>query len=348
MIQIALWTAGSLLLIQLLLLVYILINKLSQAHFETKVEDVQMKIQAKYLSYISGDATIEPRLPKSEKIYVEVLERLLNGVADNTTNLFEKKRIQEIAQTHLSTIYQTKLTDGSWADRINALYFIEEFMLIDLKEKVWEHLHSLRDEDEEYRQTLKVLASLQDERMIGYIVRQGEISIGLTKELFRRFTDTSFHKLLTELEKKDQIVPESIELAFIDYCGESGNYEFLSFVEKKIDDPRKEVRLRAFRSLCQYQYCTDTAWIRHFFASEHWEERMYAAKLTGIMTLTEYNDDLVFLAGDQIWWVRFAACEAIKKIPDGEILLEYVSTHHEDLYARNMAQQTLTMKEGRL
>ncbi|WP_416147881.1 hypothetical protein ACM26V_16760 [Salipaludibacillus sp. HK11] len=348
MIQVALWTAGSLLLIQLLLLVYILISKSSQARFEKKVEDVQLKVQAKYLSYISGDAAIEPRLPKSEKIHVEVLERLLNGVADNTASPFEKKRIQEIAQTHLSTIYQTKLTESSWADRINALYFIEEFMLIDLKEKVWEHLLSLRHEDEEYRQTLKVLASLQDERMINYIVQQGEIPIGLTKELFRRFTPNSFHRLLTELEKKDQLVPESIELAFIDYCGESGNYEFLSFIEKKIDDSRKEVRLRALRSLCQYQYCTDTTWIRRFFVSEQWEERMYAAKLTGIMTLTEYNDDLVFLAGDQIWWVRFAACDAIKKVPDGEILLEYISTHHEDTYARDMAQQTLTMREGHL
>ncbi|WP_280771112.1 HEAT repeat domain-containing protein [Salipaludibacillus daqingensis] len=346
MIEIALWTAGALLFIQFFLLVYILVGKIKFNRFEAKVEQIYKNILPDYLSFISGETKYEPRLPKSEKLKKEVLERLLNDLADNTANPTELDQIQFIAETHLTTIYQKSLSSDGWAYRVNTLYFIEEFKMFGLKEDVWQHLKTLQHEDEEYRQTLRVLAMFQEDRLIDYMIRQTEMPLGLVKDLFRRFSPTSFSKLVSLLEGGEDSVPLSLELAFIGYCGESGNYEFLSLVEKKMEDSRKEIRLKALRSLCEYQYCSDKSWIKGFFSSEHWEERMYAARLAGIMNLTEYNDDLVFLAGDQSWWVRFAACEAINKIPDGEILLEYVSTQHEDSYARDMAQQTLTMKGG--
>ncbi|AOM83641.1 HEAT repeat domain-containing protein [Salisediminibacterium beveridgei] len=346
MIQVAAVTAVLLFVIQVLVLVYILYKKSKAKRFEAKVEKYFTKNLSAYLSFISGEHMHEPRLPESGDLKKEILERILNEVSGNSSDPEQLSNIQRIAQSHLSERYETTLLKGKWADRVNTLYFIEDFKMTNVSGQVWQHLTKIQNKDEEYRQTLRVLASFQDERLIDYLIQEQDISLGLIKELLRRLNSGSFEYLVSLIEDGDTDVPQVIEEAFISYCGESRNYEFMRFVERKIEDDRKEIRLKAFRSLCNYQYTSDTNSIKAFFSSEYWEERMYAARLSGIMNLEEYISDLIRLAGDSTWWVRFAACEAIKINPGGEDILHSIVSGHEDSYARDMAKQTLTMKGG--
>lgn len=346
MIYLAVMAASLLMIIQLFVLVYILYGKAKDKRFEAEVEKVFTNILPAYLSYITGESNYEPRLPKTEYLKKEVLERILNQVSGNSSNEEELNKIRLVAQRHLGDIYQKTLKKGKWADRVNALYFIEDFSMTDLKEHVRNHLSTVKEKDEEYRQTLRVLASFQDERMIAYLTEQQDISMGLIKELFNRLRSKSLHQLVSIIEEGEKEVPQIIEESLLTYFGESGEYEFLNFVEKKLYDSRLEIRIKAFKGLCHYQYTSDTDLIKRFFFSEHWEERMYAARLSGIMQLEEYIENLIALAGDSNWWVRYAASVAISLIPNGEQVLESIAKGHEDSYARDMAKQTLTMRGG--
>ena len=346
MIIMALMTAGVLLAAQLLVLLYIIQKKTRERQFEEKVERLFSKNLPAYLSYITGEHPYEPRLPTSQALKKEVLERLLNEVGGKTSDPDQHERIQQIAELHLSDVYRRSLLKDKWADRVNTLYFMQDFHMKNLNDAVWQHLQKLKQNDEEYRQALRVLAGFQDERLVDFLLKEDGLSFGFAKELIRRVSNDS-HRHLAELSGEGrEDIPAALEEAFVIHCGEAGLYEFLPFVESKLEDERLEMRIKAFKSLCNYQYISDSSVIPAFFSSAYWEERMYAARLTGIMHLDEFMDHLQRLAGDGIWWVRFASCEAIGMFSDGESVLRDMAENHEDGYARDMALQTLTMKGG--
>ena len=346
MIVAALLTALGLLVTQLVVLGYIIQKKTRERRFEEKVERLFSKNLPAYLSYITGEETYEPRLPKSQTLKREVLERLLNEVGGKTSDPDQHARIQEIAELHLSDVYRRSLVRDQWAERVNTLYFIQDFHMKNLNDAVWTHLQKLKQKDEEYRQALRVLAGFQDERVVDFLIREEGLSFGFAKELVRRVSADSHRRLASHFGEAGDEKAAPLEEAFLIHCGEAGLYEFLSFVESKLEDERLEMRIKAFKSLCNYQYISDSSVIPAFFRSTYWEERMYAARLTGIMNLEEFMDPLKRLAGDSIWWVRFAACEAIGMFSDGEAVLKDMAESHEDSYARDMALQTLTMKGG--
>ncbi|ADI00228.1 HEAT repeat domain-containing protein [Salisediminibacterium selenitireducens] len=346
MIMAALMTAAVLLGVQLLVLGYIIQKKTKERRFEEKVEHLFSKNLSAYLSYITGEQTYEPRLPKSQALKREVLERLLNEVGGKTSDPDQHARIQDIAELHLSEVYRRSLLKDKWADRVNTLYFIQDFHMKNLNDAVWEHLQKLEHNDEEYRQALRVLAGFQDERVVDFLLYEDRLSFGFAKELIRRVSTDSLRRLAERSGESREDVPAVLEEAFVIHCGEAGLYEFLPFVESKLEDDRLEMRIKAFKSLCNYQYISDPSVMPSFFNSSYWEERMYAARLAGIMNLEEFIDFLKHLAGDNVWWVRFAACEAIGMFNDGESVLRDMAENHEDGYARDMALQTLTMKGG--
>jgi len=104
--------------------------------------------------------------------------------------------------------------------------------------------------------------------------------------------------------------------------------------------------LKAMSSLCHYKKMSNPAILSHFFDSEHWQERMYAAKLTGACHFDQYTPHLIYLLSDNVWWVRFAGAENIKIFKDGNKVLEQVSTDHADSYARDIAKHMLTREGG--
>jgi hypothetical protein len=346
MLELVLLLTLGLFMCQLLLLVYLYTTKTWAIKKDNTANRLYHELFPDYLSYLTGDTDIEPMLPKNDELKQKVLERILSGFTNIMTDSAGRARIQQSAEAHLATIYRKKLKSSNWSKRMNALYLIEDFMMLSLREDVKEHLHAITIIDEEYRQTLRILASFQEESLLEYMFSRPNMSIGLIKEILRRLPLSFLTDIMVVLKKDEDDVPYAIRQAFIDYCGESGYYEFLPFIEYMLTHQSKETRIKALKSLHQYQYCSNPTIIVPFFTSEHWEERLHAAKLTGMMKLTEFSDYLILLAGDRVWWVRFQACEALKKMTDGEILLAYLSEQHEDMYAKDMAKQTLTMRAG--
>ncbi|MDZ5710859.1 HEAT repeat domain-containing protein [Jeotgalibacillus haloalkalitolerans] len=341
MVTVVLWISGVFLLLQVALLIYLSLMKQKGIRTDQEVSGVYQQVLSPYLAYLAGENDHEPDLPSDEQVRVKVLEKLLSGYASNIKGAENEKRMSHTAERFLADHYRGILLKGSWAERVNTLFFIEDFHLKTLQSEVKKHYLSLKDEDEEYRQSLRVLASFGDESVL-QVLKSGEaISIGFMKECLRRLPGSSLEQL-----KADQELPVPVKLGMISYFGETGFYEHLPYVEAHIQHKEKEVRLKSLAALCQYRYISSADKISPFLTSDLWEERMYAARLSGLLQLTRYSTSLMQLAGDPNWWVRFAACEALKQMPDGEILLTFAAEGHEDLYARDMAKQLQTLRTG--
>ncbi|WP_404406081.1 HEAT repeat domain-containing protein [Jeotgalibacillus malaysiensis] len=341
MITVILWISGAFLLLQVIVLMYLSISKQKGIHHDQEVLRVYQQVLSPYLSYLAGEAEQEPSLPADEQIRVKVLEKLLSKYASNIKGAENEQRMRKTAERYLTDYYRHILQKGSWAERVNTLFFIEDYQMKALQADVKTHYLSLKDKDEEYRQSLRVLAAFGDDSVLEMLKSDTSISIGFMKECFRRLPQASIEKL-----KKDQELPAPVKLSLISYFGETGYYEHLPYVEFHLTHEEKEVRLKALAALCQYRYISSADKISAFLNSEVWEERMYAARLSGLLQLTRYSTTLMKLAGDSNWWVRFAACEALKQMPDGEILLTFAAEGHEDLYARDMAKQLQTLRTG--
>ncbi|GGF26751.1 hypothetical protein GCM10010954_27250 [Halobacillus andaensis] len=346
MVEIVIWVSALLLLTQLGLLGYLLLSKARRLKMERTIQHHYSKVLPEFLAYFHGQKEEAPAMsiPLTKKR--KIIERVLDKAVDQADMELDMDRIQRTAHQHLSVTYHRHLKKGSWSQRVNALYYIEDFAMLDLKTEVWNHLNRLEQNDEEYRQALRVLAAFNDERMIPYILEQRDLSIGLVKQLLRRMHFDLHEQLIDIMTENEERVPYPLQMALITYCGEVGDRNLIPFVESLLTHVNSEVRLKAMRSLTEYRYISDPVLLFNFFHSPYWEERMYAARLTGILTLSQYKEELITLAGDEQWWVRYAACHAVKRLPDGEKLLNFTSREHKDLYARDMAKRTLTLKAG--
>lgn len=222
----------------------------------------------------------------------------------------DKTKVMELADQNLSSYYKKVLNKGKWADRINTLYFIEDFQMDSLREAVFQHFKKLRKHDEEYRQCLRSAAVLQEPGVVEVLFDNQALSVGFIKELLFRLDKSLLVSLSQRMTVEDQ-ASENLLFAFITINGEQKNELFFPFVENILLDKRLEVRIKAMKSLCNYEKLHDPSKLPGFFKSANWEERMYAAKLTGACRLNEFTESLVELFSDPVWWVRFSAADNI-------------------------------------
>ncbi|MDN7242453.1 HEAT repeat domain-containing protein [Planococcus sp. N028] len=345
MIMVFVWLVVGLLGIQLLLLLSLTSWKYKTIKHEQKISALQNSLKPQFIEYIEGKRSSEPDLPKSKKMQVAVMECMLDEFHTTVNGKLEKEKLNDLAEKYLASHYRYILKNGKWAERINALYFIEDFNLFSLREDTYRHFVKLKKKDEEFRQCLRTCTTLQDERMITVIFENNSLSVGLLKEMLARLNDDLLRKTLVMGQEREKIA-DNVLFAVIAFSGEHKNEIFFPVVEKRLRDERKEVRLKAMNSLCNYKKISDPSILPAFFDSVHWEERMYAAKLVGACKLTKYTRILVNLLSDSEWWVRFAAAENITEFPEGETLLKQVTFWDEDAYSRDIAKHVLTRKGG--
>lgn len=344
MIEMALIITLIFIALQLGLLLFILIEKARNNSFQKESSRLYREKLPQFIAYVQGTTTEKPDINAPPVFAKEVIQKILRGLEGNFNGEKELLLIKELADFHLAELYKKDLYSRRWADRVNTLYFIEDFQMYSLKEHVWEHLSKVRKSDEEYRQCLRTAASFQDKRLIVYLMER-ELAPGLLREVFRRFDE----ELLMETEviiKSNEITNKELLIAFLTYCGEAKRYAQLPMAEEMLHSSDKEVRISSLKSIYNYQYMLTPELLHPFLESSHWEERMYAAKIAGAMSIGNLSSVLMQLMADENWWVRYSSSEALKLMPDGELLLEFAASEHEDKFARDMARQTLTAGGG--
>ncbi|WP_147802648.1 HEAT repeat domain-containing protein [Alkalicoccus halolimnae] len=336
------WLILIFLLVQLVLLGYLLIIKSASLRYDARLQKSYRQLLPAFIAYASGDIEEKPVLPREPKLRREVLEMTLSRLASLTEESEERLRLYYLSEVELLPFYEKSLKKGGWAERMNTMYFIEDFRLDYMADAVAARERKLRENGEEYRQAVRTMASLSHPRAIDCLFDDRPKSLTFVKEILRRLSAEQLallHSRINPEEEQDSMILQ----AFLVHIGERNEVSFISYVEEALQHESKEIRLKAMKSLCFYQYMKHPEKIQSFFDSEHWEERMYACKVAAALSMEPWRKELMDRLGDSAWWVRLAAAETLWSFSDGGILLEYAKEKHEDRYGRDMAAQVLTM-----
>jgi hypothetical protein len=334
------WLIGIFLILQLTLLGVLLIGKYRSLRFIERVEKSCTEIMPAIKEYVSGSLGEVHGLPKNTRLRREVLEKVLSKIRSETKSAVGQERIRQLAVQELQPLYEKMLSGGSWADRMNAMYFMEEFLLVDMGDTLAERVRRGMRSGEEYRQALRVLASFSHLQAVESLSDEKNKSVAFIKEILRRLNREKLTLLYYRTGRQDLLLLQ----AFLVHAGERGEEVFLPYVEKALQHEEMEIRLKALKSLGFYQQVEQPELIEPFFHSEFWEERMYACKTAAALSGAQWKESLLRLLGDPAWWVRSAAAEALLSFSDGPDLLEEARNNHKDRYARDMAAKMLTTR----
>ncbi|WP_181186092.1 HEAT repeat domain-containing protein [Alkalicoccus urumqiensis] len=332
---------GILVVLQAVMLCYLILSKSRQIRYEKRKEESFQKLLPAVLTFSEseGDA---PELPKEKKLRREIVEELLDRITAVTLESEARNRLLGYAGTELAPAYEQILNKGTWAERMNALYYIEDFRLEQAADMAAVHIKEHEPKEEEYRQTARVLAVLDHPEAARLLVEDTPSSERFIKEMLRRLPAERLLELVEQLDETPE--HDRLRQALYVYAGEQGILSLLPYVEAALIRENKETRLRAMRALCYFGHMQDPDRAASFFQSVHWEERMYACKLTRALSRESWRQEVMERLGDESWWVRSAAAEALRSFSDGEILLEFARSSHPDRYGRDMADAWLSME----
>ncbi|QKS72901.1 hypothetical protein FLK61_40595 [Paenalkalicoccus suaedae] len=337
----ALWLLAILVITQLVLLVYTIMTKRSSIRQDRLLNEAYEKMHPKLYQYFIGEEAMDPRLPDRQKTRVALVELSVDQFLKEEHSADQCSRAKALAEKVLSEPYKRILRSNQWAERMNALYYIEDFEICSLEEDVTSHLRAIKHPGgEEYRQALRVLAVMQSDIVVEELIKHPH-SIVFCKEILRRMNHVLFDELASRLGEESH--PELYQ-AFIVHVGEHGLDAHMMKVEKAFRDTRTETRLKALRAIAFSKKLRDSSKLTPFFTSEIWQERMYAAKVVGAIEDKTLLAKVKPLLSDREWWVRYAAADTIATFGISELYETLPSL--EDPYAEDMIRQMITREGG--
>ncbi|NRD78258.1 HEAT repeat domain-containing protein [Bacillus sp. BRMEA1] len=267
----------------------------------------------------------------------KAVEELLSKYTQVLEGEDERRHLSEIAQSALGQYYQKRLHDKRWSIRMNTLYHIEDFKMIQLEEDVYNRTKTDLSREEHFH-ALRILALFQFEKIFELLTeRYGYLTeIELRNILFRLETQ-HFEQFVQNYHESNP----TLQKAVLDVISIKRETDYLPFLEQIFPLSSGEIRLRVLKALANIGYVEDIDTYMELLYSPKWEERMLAAKLIGTLREEKALPRLVELLQDSSWWVRSQAGESISHFVKGKQILMEVLQTSTDSFARDMAWEWL-------
>lgn len=333
-----------LLLFQIGLLLSLVIRKQKRKRYEEEVEKHYVHLTELFSSYIIDPSDMRFHYAiKSIDHQQVVLERLLNGYVSFIKGGSASPVVKQLSEEYLTKTYTLILGQRNWAKRLNTLHYIEDFHMQSLSVLLLERLKNSSKLDMETQQLVRTLASLNETAVVDELTRFSNVPVRLLVDVFSRLKKrNSNEQIRAALEGSD----EKLKHAALAYIAHAGSLAFLPQVEKELASNQPETRIQALKTIFRLEYMSDPELLAPFFESSSWTERMFAARIAGVMQFSRYKKTLSTLLGDSVWWVRYSAAEAYTHFSDGDLILAHLSENHPDRYGRDMAAQWQTFRPG--
>ncbi|SDZ63705.1 HEAT repeat [Evansella caseinilytica] len=331
----------SFMTVLMLLFSYLVVQRMIEVRVQRKIAGyVKDGSDWAYRYLIEGDAPHEQIIPDSSTKLI-AMESILRSYARNISGDVVSTRITAYAQTYFSASYRKNLQSLKWSTRMNALQRIFEFRMKDLLDDVLAMLNETkRYSDDEYALIYRILAAFQYENLLVHVLHPKV-----------KLNEMEYRKLLFELEEKQlcgmavhyQELPAVVKHTVLDMIGVKHIVEMVPFLEERIHDEEREVRIRSLKALAQLGIIETEKIYYPFVDSENWEERMMVAKVLANVDSREAVASLQRLLKDQSWWVRSQAAQSIIQQKNGKSVLQAIVDIEEDPYAKDMGKEALGM-----
>ncbi|WP_160725855.1 HEAT repeat domain-containing protein [Bacillus sp. USDA818B3_A] len=320
-----------------ILLGYLTIRKAFEIRKRKKVKEYS-EIFNPLITSILIEGVLSRKLTPENILQQTAIEQLLIKYTKVIEGKEEKERLSQLASLYLSDYYQKRIQSRKWSTRMNTLYHIEDFNMINLAEDVFRMLQRKRLTQQELIHILRTLALFQFEQLFDLLTTR-----------YQDLTEFDYRHILIPLEQKrfDQYVLHfhhaggALQKAIIDVIASKKEITYIVFLENIFSSYSGEIKLRALKALAEIGYVKNIAPYMNLLYSDKWEERMVAVKLIGSLKEQSAIPRLIELLHDQTWWVRAQAGQAISQFTTGkEILLNVLETS-TDTFAKDMAWEWL-------
>lgn len=334
----------ALLFLLLMLFSFLIIRKTKEQKRKARIDNIRDKLKGPLFQYLNSGNEIKTRLFQRDPISYEVVQQLLFEYKQTIKGDEVNNRIQAFAEEHFSSYYSEQLGNRNWSVRMNTLYSIEDFQITSLKEAVWERfINSSFHDSVEKHQQIRVLAKLQSEKLSEFLIADNKLlPLFLYKEVLRNFNTKLFDQVISRYDEANEI----LKIAILAIFAEKKDTSYLALVERELENGHTDIRIQALKVLHSFGYITNLNVIVTFANSSLWQERMLFCKIASVVKKERFKQLLVALIGDESWWVRNAAGEAISFYEDGDVILNHLYKTSEDPFARDMAMQWLGGSEN--
>jgi hypothetical protein len=324
---------AALVSILLVLLVYLIIRKGLEQVKRSRIEEYKALYNEPVFEFLlTGSFNSSLTIDKNSKR--EAFESLLSHYSEILEGQDEKENMQRFAEVYLSDYYREKLNSLKWSQRMNALYYIEDFHIKVLEEEIVRFLERKKISKDELVHSLRILAAFQHREFYKLVSEKYNTLTYLEyRTIFARLDDTLFSKFLEGFDE----LPAPMQYALLDMIGYKKDTRYLAFTEDAFQNNRGEVRIKALKSLAAIGYVPSVDPYLSLLKSPEWQERMLAAKLVGSLREKTALDELTQLLHDPVWWVRSQAGQSVMMFPEGRDVLQKVADNTKDLFARDMA-----------
>lgn len=324
---------------------YLRIIKIKRFAQEEKLERIKKEIRPVISAALEEETTWKLRLSEkdtdiSKAAIQEVLLEYMNWINDEHA----MAGVYKLAAAELTETYQKQLRSKKISSRLNALYFIENFYLTELEPDVLQLYKENRNNADLHPQASRTLAVLESSAFMKlFFHNDSEEPSYLYKEVIRRLNEKNFYQWIKTLAEHPN---QKIREAVLAIAAQKGDWNTLPLFEKAAEDEDLEVRLQAYKGFEKLGVVPDKIAPADIAVSEHWPERMMAARLWKISYSRGVQSFVRELIKDSSWWVRYYAGEALSYHSNGEEELLFIQHTSDDPFARDMAGQWLDAMKG--
>ncbi|HZG70553.1 MAG TPA: HEAT repeat domain-containing protein [Chondromyces sp.] len=285
-------------------------------------------------------------IPKTVFDFEVLEEELVRRIKKDDTLL---KWIHSFIRMYFLDHYRKRLRHSKPSVRVNSLFYIEYFQLVELQEEVLSLLKKKQLLKQEKYQIYMTLASFSYRGMLDILLSGKE---NLPVFVRRRILETVLNEstiplVIGEFHRYPLAIRESI----LDVLREKHvrSAEFLSLLEELLQDSaimseshHMELRVRIWKALAAFGYFPNIDFILHAIPNAKREpERIMLARVMGSIRQEEFIPFLEEMLADSSYLVRNEAAHSISKYRNGINHLRRVVTFHPDRFARDIAAEWL-------
>lgn len=323
----------TMIVILCILFLYLVGRKYLENKQNDMVQKREQQLTKPIFQYLQFDKELELELDES-KVDKLALENILSHYSEVIEGEQEENRLHSLANTYLKNHYLKELRARNWSRRMNVLYKIEDFHLIELEKALVEMIHLKRDISlEEKVQIYRVLSSFQNEQIFLLLNHDEELTEKDYRSMLLRLEADPFYALLSSFPS----CREPLQLAILDVISLRGKIDHTAFLEQVFQSNQGEIRLRALKAISSIGFVQSIQTYLPLAESPSWQERMMIAKLLGKRKDLSYIPFLREFMHDNSWWVRSQAAESIMYYKNGKEVLQEILDYSEDMFAKDMA-----------
>lgn len=333
--EIKLLQYASLLIVAVLfvLLGYLVTRKRKENKRNEQVEKEKQILQQDIYLFIQNENHPMPVSPLS-KTQTIAMEDLLTRFIEIMEGEKERSALRKLAYVYLKDFYTKNLHSRKWSIRMNTLYNMEKFHMVELKNELLLLIQKKNKQTKDEKvQIYRILATFQYDDLFSLINQPQMLGEKDYRSILTRMESNSFVRIVLLFE--DCI--EELQLAMLDVLGIKKDLDYIPFLEDVFQKHEGEIRLRALKALTSIGIVRNMENYIPLYQSEVWQERMMIARLLGFYKEESNLWILRELLHDSIWWVRSQSAESITKYKNGKELFELVIQTSDDAFARDMA-----------